>query len=287
MNRTSILHQSPEYVQAKQADHPSDATCGRQFDTIAREMQRTNNWRPNHRFLDVGCGVGLYAEYWHARGARVTGVDADESQVAVARERAEFDRAPIQYERAEADRLPFADAAFDIVFANSILEHVTDWEACVEEWIRVLAPGGLLWIETTNVLCPRQGEYRWLPLFSWWPRPLKALVVRLAERYPALSNHSSRPALHWFSYFGLRRFLEARGMRVRDRFDCMDLTRAGPAKRLVRTVALSSAVGRACAYAAVTPLVVLATKETRSHDAAPGDGDPAAAGGGRRDRRRR
>ncbi len=268
MNRESILHQSPEYVQAKQAHQPSTATCARQFETIAREMRRTNNWRPNHRFLDIGCGVGLYTEYWHSRGAVVTGIDADESQVTVARARAEFDSASIRYERAEADRLPFDDASFDIVFANSILEHVTDWESCVEEWIRVLAPGGLLWIETTNVLCPKQGEYRWLPLYSWWPRPLKNLVVHLAARCPALAHHSSRPALHWFSYFRLRRFLDARAMSVRDRFDCMDVTRAGLAKRLARRMALSSAAGRAAAYVAVTPLVVLATKGLQTRGAA-------------------
>ena len=87
MTRNSILYQSPEYVRAKQSHQPNPVTCARQFETIAREMRRTNNWRSNHRFLDVGCGVGLYAEYWHSRGAVVTGVDADESQVTVARDR--------------------------------------------------------------------------------------------------------------------------------------------------------------------------------------------------------
>ncbi len=280
MTRELVAQQSPEYVRAKQAAQPNTATCARQFDTIVREMQRTNNWRHDHRFLDVGCGVGLYTEYWHSRGARVTGIDADESQVVVARARAEFDSASIRYERAEADHLPFGDASFDIVFANSILEHVTNWEVCVEEWVRVLSPGGLLWIETTNVLCPRQGEYRWLPLYSWWPAPLKRLVVRLAERCPALSNHSARPALHWFSYFRLRRFLAARGMTVRDRFDCMDLTQAGFAKRLARHLALSSVAGRACAYVAVTPLVVLATKGPHAQGAFPSRPDRTEPGKG-------
>lgn len=281
MRPDSILYQSPEYVRAKQSHQPNVVTCARQFETIAREMRRTNNWRSNPRFLDIGCGVGLYTEYWHSRGAVVTGVDADESQVTVARARAEFDSASIHYERAEADHLPFDDASFDIVFANSILEHVANWEACVEEWIRVLAAGGLLWIETTNVLCPRQGEYRWLPLYSWWPGPLKSLVVRLAERYPVLANHSVRPALHWFSYFRLRRFLESRGMTVRDRFDCMDVTQAGLVKRLARKMALSSEAGRAAAYVAVSPLVVLAMKGSPPRGTAPARPDRSAAEAGR------
>lgn len=279
MSRDSTLTRAPQYLRAKQEHHPSRATCARQFETIVREMGRANARRPTYRFLDVGCGVGLYTEYWHSRGARATGVDADESQLGIARARAEFDSAPIRYERAEADQLPFQDASFDIVFANSILEHVRNWEACVEEWIRVLAPGGLLWIETTNVLCPRQGEYRGLPLYSWWPGPLKRLVERLAVRYPALANHSSRPALHWFSYFRLRRFLEARGLRVRDRFDCMDMTQAGLAKRLARKVALSSAAGRAAAYLAVTPLIVLAVNEPPARPTNPARPGAVQAGG--------
>lgn len=51
-------------------------------------------------------------------------------------------------------------------------------------------------------------------------------------------------------------------MTVRDRFDCIDVTRAGLVKRFARKMALSSEAGRAAAYVAVSPLVVLATKQS-------------------------
>ncbi len=255
-----------EYLEKTQIPASKAAVLERNYQTIRREMERRDQWNPHGRFLDVGCGVGLYTEYWHSRGFIVSGVDAEEDLILRARTRAAVNGLSLRYETGRAERLPFEDHAFDIVFANSILEHVTDWERCLDEWVRVLAPGGLLWIETTNVLCPRQGEYRWLPVYSWWPGFLKRIVVSLARGpLPSLANYSPCPAVHWFSFVQLRQFLEARGLSVRDRFDCMDLTRVGPAKRLVRKLALSHGLGRRLAYLVVSPLVVLAARPMGEH----------------------
>jgi len=250
-----------EYVRKTQIPEAKAVVLQIQYDTIRREMQRIGTWRPDARFLDVGCGLGLYAEFWHSRGFQVAGIDLDADLIAHARGRAEARNFSIRYETGTADHLPFKGHSFDIVFANSLLEHVLDWEGCIAEWIRVLAPDGLLWIETTNVLCPRQGEFRWLPLYSWWPRFMKRIVVDLAcGPFPALANYSPCPAVHWFSFFQLRTFLEARGLCVRDRFDCLDLARVGLAKRCVRNLAVSNDVARWFAYLLVSPLVVLATR---------------------------
>ena len=196
----------------------------------------------------------------------MTGIDINAGMIARARARAAAQHLSIQYETGSTDRLPFHDRTFNIVFANSVLEHVTDWERCLLECIRVLAPGGLLWIETTNVLCPRQGEFRWLPLYSWWPGFLKRIAVKLSlGPLPSLANYSPCPALHWFSYFQLRRILEGHGLSVRDRFDCMDLAKAGLAKRMVRRFALSLEGGRWLAHALVSPLIVLAASPPGGH----------------------
>ncbi len=247
------------YVQRNHFPQSKTAVLERHYQTIKREMERNGTWRRDARFLDVGCGLGLYTEYWQSRGLKVTGVDIDPDQISLARNRAEVKDLNIRYETAAAECLPFEEQAFDIVFANSILEHVTHWERCLGEWIRILAPGGLLWIETTNVLCPRQGEFRWCPLYSWWPSFMKQIAVNLAlGPLPSLANYSPCPAQHWFSYFQLRAVLEAQNLSVRDRFDCMDLARAGIAKRIVRTLAVSSGLGRRLAYLLVSPLVILA-----------------------------
>ena len=241
-------------------DHKA-GILAKHYNTIAREMQRMGTWTGHGRLLDVGCGIGLYSEFWHAQGMDVTGVDVDGDQVSYAARRAKEQGWDIRYRVASGDRLPFHAGSFDIVYANSLLEHVDNWEPCLTEWVRMLAPGGLLWVETTNVLCPRQGEFRWLPLYSWWPASLKGLAVRAARGpFPALANYTPCPALHWFSFFQLERWFKARGLAVRDRFDCLDMAAAGRAKRMIRTLALSSRTGRHLAYLLISPLVVIATR---------------------------
>ena len=261
MNSSETSQRFLDYVCRTISHEHKAEILAKHYDTITREMQRLGTWRGDARLLDVGCGIGLYSEFWHTRGLEVTAVDVDADQIALAARRAQERQWGIHYHVASGDRLPFEAGSFDIVYANSLLEHVEDWECCLKEWIRVLAPGGLLWVETTNVLCPMQGEFRWLPLYSWWPPPLKTIAVRLARGpVPALANHTPCPALHWFSFFQLERFFGTYGLVVRDRFDCLDIAHAGAFKRLIRNVAVANRLGRRVAYLLISPLVVIATR---------------------------
>jgi 2-polyprenyl-6-hydroxyphenyl methylase/3-demethylubiquinone-9 3-methyltransferase len=231
------------------------------YRAIRAEMQRRGTWREGARLLDLGCGLGLYSEFWHDRGFKVTGVDMNGQVLSVANQRGATRSLPIRYSVGAADRLPFADCSFDIVFANSLLEHVTDWETSVQEWVRVLAPGGLLWIETTNVICPHQREFR-LPVYSWWPPFMKRVAERLARGpWPVLANYTEWPAIHWFSFFQLRNALARPDMVITDRFDGMDVRGAGLAKRIVRNVAVSSRLGRLFGYLFVSTVIIMATKQ--------------------------
>jgi hypothetical protein len=97
----------------------------------------------------------------------------------------------------------------------------------LKELMRVLAPGGLMLISTTNLLCPRQEEFT-LPAYSWYPPPLKRHYERLAKTTrPELANHAKYPAVHWFTYYGLRRHLAAHGFQTMDRFDVAALADRG------------------------------------------------------------
>jgi 2-polyprenyl-6-hydroxyphenyl methylase/3-demethylubiquinone-9 3-methyltransferase len=253
------------YTLTTQLDSDKLSAFTQYHDTIKREMERRGTWRENLRFLDVGCGIGLYSEFWASKGFQVVGIDLHGPTLAVARQRAAEKRAPVEYVLAAADDMPFADASFDVVFAHALLEHVPEWERSLGDFTRLLAPGGLLWIQTTNVICPYQREFRWLPVYSWWPRPIKRIVEALARGpLPALANYTSFPAINWFSYFTLRRSLERRGLLVSDRFDCMNPQRVSRLKWLVRRLAISSDIGRWISYLSIEALVVLATRPFES-----------------------
>jgi ubiquinone/menaquinone biosynthesis C-methylase UbiE len=94
--------------------------------------------------LDAGCGTGFLSFELAARGHRVTGVDFAPAMVAEARRKAAALGVPIRLEEADAEQLPFAPGSFDLVISRHVLWTLPHPEAAIEEWIRVLRPGGRL-----------------------------------------------------------------------------------------------------------------------------------------------
>jgi 2-polyprenyl-3-methyl-5-hydroxy-6-metoxy-1,4-benzoquinol methylase len=181
---------------------------------------------------DIGCGAGTQAMIWASLRHRIRALDINASLVDIARKRAAAAGLEIQFDVGSATSLPYADASCDVVLLPELLEHVEDWESCLNEAARILRPGGVLYLSTTNVLCPRQDEFN-LPLYSWYPKPLKRHFERLSvTTRPDLVEYARYPAVHWFSFFRLRDFLERRGLTCFDRFDVIDATRIGLLPRL-------------------------------------------------------
>ena len=92
------------------------------------------------RLLDVGCATGVLCRLAADRGALVSGLDAGESLVAVARRRVpegEFRRGDLQF-------LPYEDAAFDVVTGVNSFQFAADPVAALREARRVLRPPGTL-----------------------------------------------------------------------------------------------------------------------------------------------
>lgn len=170
------------------------------------------------RVADIGCGAGSQSRLWAEAGHHVFGIDVNGPLIELARQRCGPTRLPVEFTVGTATSLPYADGSMDVCLMPELLEHVADWESCVNEAVRVLRPDGLLYLSTTNALCPRQQEFT-LPLYSWYPGFLKRRIERLSvTTMPGLANHTRYPAVHWFTYRQLAAYLEARGMTCFDRF---------------------------------------------------------------------
>ena len=123
------------------------------------------------RILDIGCGGGLITEPLARLGASVTGIDAAEANVGVARAHARSTDLQINYRQASAEELAAAGERFDAVLALEVIEHVADVDAFLEATVALVRPGGAFIASTLN-RTPKSllfgiigAEYvlRWLP----------------------------------------------------------------------------------------------------------------------------
>jgi len=180
--------------------------------------------------LDLACGSGYQSLAWAERGFRVTGLDFDRDLLLAGRARlarAAGGPRPAGWTCGDATRLPFRDAAFDVVFNNSLVEHVPAWRDVLAETARVLKPGGLFVMYTTNRTCPVQQEVNHFPFYSWLPDPVQRRVLAwiMAHRRD-LVNFTDFPAVNWFTFPGMRRAFRAVGLEPYDRIDLMARQRA-------------------------------------------------------------
>jgi 2-polyprenyl-6-hydroxyphenyl methylase/3-demethylubiquinone-9 3-methyltransferase len=176
---------------------------------------------------DIGCGAGTQSMLWAELGHRVHGLDVNEPLLDLARERSATAGFQIEFVTGSAVSLPWPDESMDACLAVELLEHVADSQTCLKEFSRVLRPGGILFLSTSNKLCPIQHEFN-LPMYSWYPRPIKRYCERLAvTTRPQLANYAKYPAVNWFSFYDLRRQLGPNKFKFLDRFDLIDTENRG------------------------------------------------------------
>jgi 2-polyprenyl-6-hydroxyphenyl methylase/3-demethylubiquinone-9 3-methyltransferase len=121
--------------------------------------------------VDIGCGGGLLCEPLTRLGARVTGIDAGERNIAIARDHAVESELDIDYRQASAEALAEARERFDVVLSMEVVEHVADPHGFMAACAALVAPGGLLIVATLNRTAKSfafaivGAEYllRWLP----------------------------------------------------------------------------------------------------------------------------
>jgi SAM-dependent methyltransferase len=232
-------------------------------DTIIRIRGRQG--RPTHHLVvgDVGCAAGTQSIMWARQGHEVHGVDISTELVELGRKRSAEEGVQVDFQVSDAAQLPWEDESIDVCLVPELLEHVAEWAPCLDEFARVLRPGGTLHLSTTNRLCPVQQEFD-LPLYSWYPNSLKKRYEKLSvTTRPELVSHARFPAVHWFTFYQLKQELSARGLVSQDRFDVIDMTDKGFLGRAAINLIRSSALARRFGHVLTPFSVVFATKPDR------------------------
>jgi ubiquinone/menaquinone biosynthesis C-methylase UbiE len=104
--------------------------------------------------LDIGCGTGFLSLELASRGHRVTGIDFAPAMIAEARKKAVERQFSIRFADADAEQLPFAAGTFDMAVSRHLLWTLPHPDAAIDEWVRVLRPGGrLIVVESQADVC--------------------------------------------------------------------------------------------------------------------------------------
>ncbi len=93
---------------------------------------------PGMALLDVGCGSGMFCQMAAQRGARVSGLDATEPLLAIARSRVP----DADLRMGEMEELPFTDHQFDVVTGFNSFQYAASPVKALQEAGRVVRPGG-------------------------------------------------------------------------------------------------------------------------------------------------
>lgn len=136
----------------------------------SRTLSFVTSFAVSGKLLDVGCGSGWLAYLFALRGFDTHGIDLNPAAF-------EVSGIPnLSLRKGSGADIPYADGSFDIVLANTVLEHVPDPETVMSEMCRVTRPGGLLIITGPNLIALGPSLKM---LFSCWShRPFHELFFR-------------------------------------------------------------------------------------------------------------
>ena len=125
----------------------------------------------NLNILDVGCGGGLISEPLSRLGANVTGIDASEKNIKIAKLHSANSNLNIRYLNKSPENFNEYEK-FDIILSLEIVEHVENVQLFIDSCHRLLKKNGIMFTATLNrtftsyIKAIIGAEYilRWLPV---------------------------------------------------------------------------------------------------------------------------
>ena len=123
------------------------------------------------KVLDIGTGAGYIAHHIGKTAKEMTSVDVVDQR----RIKHGYKFVPVKDEA-----LPFDDETFDVVISNHVIEHVADHQQHIDEVLRVLTPGGLIYFATPNRYWLFDPHYE-VPFINWLPRKLAGKYLRAVK----------------------------------------------------------------------------------------------------------
>ena len=142
-------------------------------ENIINSFKLNNKEKPlnNVEILDIGCGGGLLSEPMSRLGAKVSGIDASEKNISIAKLHAKKSNLDINYVCTSPENFK-AKSQFDVILNMEIVEHVEDVDFFLKSCSKLLKKNGIMFVATINKTLKSYlfaiigAEYvlRWLPI---------------------------------------------------------------------------------------------------------------------------
>ena len=153
----------------------------------------SNNQKPLEKLkiLDIGSGGGLLCEPLYRLGASVTGIDASNKNIEVAKLHAKEMDLNIKYIHSSPENINFKNE-FDVILCMEVVEHVSNINLFIQKCSRLVKKNGIIFISTINknlksyAFAILGAEYilRWLPIgtHDWnkflTPKDLENIAIK-------------------------------------------------------------------------------------------------------------
>jgi len=211
--RYPIVRGIPRFV-------PSDSYAGSfgyQWNQFARTQLDSVSGRPESReaflqktglnledlsgktVLDVGCGMGRFAEVVAEAGARLVGIDLSAAVDAAGPNLARFENAAVV--QADVFALPFAPETFDVIYSIGVLHHTPNTRDAFLALPRLLKPGGRIavWLYSSFLRWTLLTSRLYRKVTTRLPKELLLKLCRVAGPLGAIERSGrAGMVLQWF-----------------------------------------------------------------------------------------
>ena len=124
------------------------------------------------KILDIGCGGGLLCEPLNRLGATITGIDASNNNIEVAKLHSKEMNLNIEYIHAAPENLDLKNNTYNAVLCMEVVEHLKDVNLFIENCSKLIKKNGIMFVATINknlksyIFAILGAEYvlKWLPI---------------------------------------------------------------------------------------------------------------------------
>lgn len=173
------------------------------------------------RVLDIGTGRGGKSIAFALQGMNMIALDLDQAALELGAQTAAGRHAQINFLAGDGTCLPFPDSFFDAVLLDSMIEHVHDPLALLQECKRVLKRGGIVFVVFPPFYGPLSGHIDDFVMIPWFHLLPCAIIKRfLMARSQSIGILTPREAyevyttLNGLTIFKFRRFVQRVGFGI-------------------------------------------------------------------------